>query len=181
MLAIAAAVALFPAGANAQATQSRPMSAKARANLQEKIRHELVMLPYYGVFDWLTFEVHDNYTVTLRGHVVRPTLQEDAERVVKKLEGVERVDNRIEVLPLSNHDDRIRRAVYRSIFSSAGLDRYGLQPVPSIHIIVNRGHVTLLGLVRTETDKNVAGIRANQVSGVFSVKNQLVVEKSARG
>ena len=175
-----AVMALMHSSAGIAEAQRRPMTAKARANLQEKVRHELVMLPYYGVFDWLSFRVNDNYTVTLQGFTVRPTLKEDAERVVRKLEGVEGVTNRIEVLPLSPNDDRLRRAAYSAIFSTVGLDRYARGAVPSIHIIVSRGHITLLGVVRTEADKNLAGIRANQVSGAFSVKNLLIAEVPAK-
>ena len=142
-----------------------------------EIRHELVMLPYYGVFDNLSYRVNGN-KVTLYGQVTRPTLKSDAERVVKGVEGVESVDNQIEVLPLSPNDDRIRRAVYRAIYGNPTLDRYAWGAVPSIHIISKNGNVTLEGVVANETDKNVAGIQANSVSGVFSVTNNLMVEKS---
>jgi len=143
--------------------------------LSREVRHELVMLPYYGVFDNLAYKV-DGRTVTLLGQVTRPTLKSDAENVVKDIEGVERVENRIEVLPLSSMDDGVRIATYRAIYGYAGLDRYGLQAVPSIHIIVANGKVTLEGVVSNEADKNQAGIRANGVSGVFSVTNNLRVE-----
>lgn len=144
--------------------------------ISKEVRHELVMLPYYGVFDNLAFKV-DGPTVTLLGQVTRPTLKSDAENVVKHIEGVERVDNQIQVLPLSSSDDQIRRAVYRAIYGQAGLDRYALQAVPPIHIIVANGNVALEGVVDNETDKNQAGIRANGVSGVFKVNNDLRVEK----
>jgi len=143
--------------------------------LSREVRHELVMLPYYGVFDNLAYKV-DGRTVTLMGQVTRPTLKSDAENVVKDIEGVEKVENRIQVLPLSSMDDGVRIAVYRAIYGYAGLDRYGLQAVPSIHIIVANGKVDLEGVVATEADKNMAGIRANGVSGVFSVTNNLQVE-----
>ncbi len=142
--------------------------------IAREVRHELVMLPYYGVFDNLAFRVNGD-TVTLLGQVTRPTLKSDAENVVKNIEGVRRVMNDIEVLPLSPMDDRIRLAVYRSIYGYAGLDRYGLQAVPPIHIIVRNGNVTLEGVVGTEMDRNLANMRANQVAGVFSVKNNLQV------
>ena len=109
--------------------------------------------------------------------MTRPTLKSDAENVVKKIEGVEKVKNEIEVLPLSPADDRIRRAEYRAIYGDTVLNRYALQAVPPIHIIVRNGNVTLAGVVATEADKNVAGIRANGVSGVFGVTNNLRVEK----
>src|SRR4051795_433176 len=139
---------------------------RAQDRVTREVRHELVMLPYYGVFDNLAYRV-DGSTVTLLGQVTRPTLKSDAENVVKDIEGVERVNNQIEVLPLSPMDDRIRMAEYRAIFSSPGLDRYSLQAVPPIHIIVDNGKVTLTGVVANEADKNLAGIKANGVSGVF--------------
>ena len=144
--------------------------------LVKEVRHELVMLPYYNVFDNLAFKV-EGATVTLLGQVTRPTLKSDAERVVKSIEGVDKVVNKIEVLPLSPNDERIRLAVYRAIYSHAGLQRYGIQAVPPIHIIVNNGNVTLEGVVATEADKNIANLQANGVPGVFSVKNNLRVEK----
>jgi hyperosmotically inducible periplasmic protein len=144
--------------------------------LTKEVRHELVMLPYYGVFDNLAYRV-DGAKVTLFGQVTKPTLKADAERVVKKIEGVERVDNEIEVLPLSPNDDRIRQAVYRAVFSKPPLQRYQMGAVPPIHIIVKNGNVTLLGPVSTEGDKNIAGIAANGVPGVFGVTNNLTVEK----
>jgi hyperosmotically inducible periplasmic protein len=111
------------------------------------------------------------------GQVTRPTLKSDAENVVKRIEGVEHVNNEIEVLPVSPNDDRIRRAVFRAIYSDPTMDRYAIQAVPPIHIMVKNGNVNLEGVVATEADKNIAGIRANGVSGVFSVKNNLRVEK----
>jgi len=144
--------------------------------LVKEVRHELVMLPYYNVFDNLAFKV-DGSTVTLMGQVTRPTLKSDAERVVKSIEGVDKVVNKIEVLPLSPNDERIRMAVYRAIYGNTSLQRYGLQAVPPIHIIVNNGNVTLEGVVANEADKNIANLQANGVPGVFSVKNNLRVEK----
>lgn len=145
------------------------------ARITREVRHELVMLPYYGVFDNLVYKV-DGSTVTLLGQVTRPTLKTDAERVVKSIEGVNRVINEIQVLPLSSMDDRIRLAVYRAVYGTSGLDRYGLQAVPPIHIIVSNGQVTLEGVVANEADKNLANIKANGVSGVFGVTNRLRVE-----
>lgn len=150
--------------------------AQAQNNLTREVRHELVMLPYYSLFDWLQFEVHDG-TVVLMGQVTRPTLKSDAGNVVKRIEGVERVDNRIEVLPLSPNDDRIRRAVYRAIFNqNSTLFRYGLGSVPSIHIIVKNGNVTLKGVVANQADANMANIKARGVPGVFGVRNELTIE-----
>lgn len=143
--------------------------------VERQVRHELVMLPFYGVFDNLSFKV-DGSKVTLMGQVARPSLKTSAERVVKNIEGVDQVENQIEVLPNSNHDDRIRIAVYRAIYSQPALQRYQLRAVPPIHIIVNNGNVTLEGVVATEADKNIAGIQANGVSGVFKVTNNLRVE-----
>ncbi len=158
------------------AHSSGDYSSGSSGRLTREVRHELVMLPYYGVFDTLAYRVDGN-TVTLFGEVTRPTLKSDAENVVKHIEGVERVDNRIEVLPLSPNDDNIRRAVYRTIFSRPGLDRYAMMAVPSIHIIVANGNLKLEGSVANEGDKNLAGITANGVSGVFSVANNLAVDK----
>ncbi len=171
-LVMALALALATSGAAAQ----RKASERGVQRLQREVRHELVMLPYYGVFDNLLFKV-DGYAVTLLGQVTRPTLKSDAEKVVKQIEGVERVVNQIEVLPLSPNDDRIRFAVYRAIYSHAVLQRYAFQSVPPIHIIVKGGQVTLEGVVASEMDRNVANIQANGVSGVFSVTNNLRVEK----
>lgn len=149
---------------------------KGRERFLKEIRHELVMLPYYGVFDNLAYKV-DGYKVTLIGQVSRPTLKTDAERAVKSIEGVEKVDNQIEVLPTSPGDDRIRMAVYRAVYGQSALNRYALQAVPPIHIIVKNGNVTLEGTVASEADKNIANVQASGVSGVFSVKNNLTVEK----
>lgn len=147
--------------------------------LEREVRHQLVLLPYYTIFDWFEFRV-DGYTVTLTGEVARPVLKSDAENVVKRIEGVQKVVNNIKVLPVSDFDDRIRVAEYRAIYGEASLNRYALQAVGPIHIIVDNGHVTLKGVVANTMDKNVAGIRANGVPGVFSVDNQLQVEGSVK-
>ncbi len=152
-------------------------SSRESEHITKEVRHELVMLPYYGVFDNLAYRVDGN-NVTLFGQVTRPTLKSDAGRVVKGIEGVQNVTNNIEVLPLSPNDDRIRRAVYGAIYSQPGLDMYSFRAVPTIHIIVNNGHVTLTGAVANQGDKDRANIAANGVSGVFSVKNELTVDKS---
>ncbi len=147
--------------------------------LARKVRHELLMLPYYGVFDDLAFKIDGN-TVTLLGEVTRPTLKSDAEAVVKRIPGVERVVNEIEVLPLSPVDDRIRMAAYRAIYGDPVLStRYGYRALPSIHIIVKNGNITLRGVVANEADKNLVFMRANSIAGVFSVKNELDVEGGA--
>jgi hyperosmotically inducible protein len=149
---------------------------QARERLEREVRHELVMLPYYSVFDNLAFKV-DGDRVELIGQVSRPTLKSDAERVVKRIEGVESVTNNIEVLPTSPNDDRIRQAVYRAIYGNSALQLYSVRSVPPIHIIVKNGRVTLEGVVAKDMDKNIANIQANSVSGVFSVTNNLRVEK----
>jgi hyperosmotically inducible protein len=149
--------------------------AKSQDRITREVRHELVMLPYYGVFDNLTYRV-DGGTVTIMGQVTRPTLKSDAANVVKVVEGVESVENKIEVLPLSSMDDGVRIAEYRAIYGQPGLDRYAMQSVPPIHIIVENGKVTLEGIVANQGDKDLAGVRANAVSGVFSVTNNLRVE-----
>src|ERR1700686_4821508 len=146
------------------------------SRLVQEIRHQLVTLPYYGVFDDLGFTVNGG-TVTLLGQVTQPVLKDDAGRTVKRVEGVTNVINNIEVLPLSPNDDRIRRAAYRAIYGDASLStRYGFRALPSIHIIVKNGNVRLEGVVANEMDRNIAGIRANGVPGAFKVDNQLKVE-----
>lgn len=146
----------------------------ASDHVAREVMHELLMLPYYSVFDNLAFKVDGN-TVTLLGQVANPTLRSDAEGRVKKIESVDRVINNIEVLPNSPMDDRIRRAEYRAIYGEDALFKYSMGAVPSIHIIVKNGHVTLVGMVDNEGDKNIALIRAKAVPNVFSVDDQLQV------
>jgi len=147
---------------------------KMQENLTKEVRHQLLLLPYYSVFDNLMFKV-DGDRVTLLGQVVRPTLKSDAESAVKSIEGVASVDNQIEVMPVSPLDDQVRRAVYRAIYSDPGLSKYGWSALPSIHIVVKNGNVTLEGAVDSESDKNLANLRANGVPNVFSVTNNLRV------
>ncbi len=156
--------------------QDQP-SAKAQERVVKEVRHELLMLPYFGVFDYIAFKV-DGANVTLVGQVVRPTLKSDAENSIKHIEGVEKVDNQIEVLPPSPMDDGIRRRLFRAIYGYPALERYALGVQKPIRIIVKGGHVSLEGVVDTDADKNLAGIRANGVSGVFSVANNLQVVKN---
>jgi hyperosmotically inducible protein len=145
--------------------------------LVRQIRHELATLPYYGVFDWLEFEVKPDSTVVLRGYVTRPTTKSDAEARVKEIEGVKNVINEIQVLPLSPNDDRLRIALYRAIYSwNSPLFRYATQAIPSIHIIVDRGRAILKGVVNSKGDAQIAYMRARGVPGLFDVKNELVVE-----
>ena len=147
--------------------------------ITREVRHELVMLPYYSVFDNLAYKVDGN-TVTLLGQVARPSLKSDAENVVKHVDGVEKVVNNIEVLPASPSDDQIRRAEFRTIYSYPTLNKYAWGAVPPIHIIVRHGHVTLEGVVDSENDRNVAEIQAKSVPGVFSVTNNLRAEKEQK-
>ena len=161
---------------SAQSTRSTDLSQKGVDRVVKEVHHELVMLPFYGVFDNLLYKVSRDGTVTLLGEVSRPTLKSDAERAIRTIEGVERVDNQIKVLPVSPNDDRIRRATYRKIFGHNVLSQYQLRAVPPIHIVVDNGHVTLEGVVARQMEKQVAGMQANSVSGVFSVVNNLRVE-----
>lgn len=148
-----------------------------RAHIIKEVRHELATLPYYGVFDWLEFEVLPDNTVVLRGQVVRPTTKSDAEGRVKQIDGVSKVVNEIEVLPLSPNDDRLRLALYRALYNwNSPLFRYAHQSVPPIHIIVRNGRATLKGVVANKTDAQLAYMRARSVPGLFGVENELVVE-----
>jgi hyperosmotically inducible protein len=149
-------------------------SAKSQERIAKEVRHELVMLPYFTVFDNIAYKV-DGSTVTLLGQVVRPSLKSDAGNAVKRIEGVENVDNQIEVLPPSPMDDRLRARLYRAIYGYPALEKYALGVQKPIRIIVKNGNVTLEGVVDNEGDKNFAGLRANGVSGIFSVTNNLVV------
>jgi hyperosmotically inducible periplasmic protein len=147
--------------------------------LKREVGHELTQVPWYSVFDILQYSVNGT-EVTLKGEVVQPTIKSDAENAVKRIEGVEKVNNQIEVLPPSPMDDQIRRAEYRAIYSQPTLSRYGVGNLQSIHILVKGGHVTLEGSVDSEQDKNVANIAANTVPNVFSVENQLNVAPSSK-
>lgn len=161
---------------SAQSTRNTGLSQKGVDRIIKEVHHELVMLPFYGVFDNLLYKISPDGTLTLLGEVSRPTLKSDAERAVRDIEGVERVDNQIRVLPVSPNDDRIRRATYRKIYGHSVLSQYQLRAVPPIHIVVDNGHVTLEGVVARQMEKQVAGMQANSVSGVFSVENNLRVE-----
>ncbi len=171
----AALVALVTLSAAQDAQREQP-SAKSEERIIKEVRHELLMLPYFGVFDNIAFKV-EGYNVTLLGQVVRPSLKSDAENAVKHIEGVEKIDNQIEVLPPSPMDDRIRVRLFRAIYQYPALQKYELGVQKPIRIIVKNGHVTLEGVVDNESDKNLAGIRANGVSGIFSVTNNLQVVK----
>jgi hyperosmotically inducible periplasmic protein len=155
------------------------LSPESQDKLVREVRHELIMLPYYGVFDNLTFGI-EGRTVTLNGQVVQPVTKSDAENAVKHIEGVEKVVNNIEILPPSNMDNRIRRQVYESIYSYGPLFKYGNMSVPPIHIIVRNARITLDGVVDSESDKGYAGVRANMVPGTFGVTNNLRVIPSSK-
>jgi hyperosmotically inducible protein len=172
-----AALSLAPYAAAYDKT--KPDLVQPQDRLVERVRHELVMLPWYGVFDNLSFEIRDNDTVVLTGQVTRPTLKSDAGGVVNRIEGVHKVVNQIEVLPLSRFDDQLRFATYRAIYSRPGLDRYALRAIPAIHILVKNGNITLTGVVASEGDKNLAGIIAQGIPLSFSVTNNLTVQKGA--
>jgi hyperosmotically inducible protein len=150
-------------------------TARSQERITKEVRHELLMLPYFGVFDNIAYKV-DGGTVTLLGQVARPSLKSDAENAVKHIEGVDRVDNQIEVLPTSPMDDGLRRRLYRAIYGYPALEKYAMGVQKPIRIIVKNGHVTLEGVVDNEGDKNFAGMRANGVPGIFSVTNNLRVE-----
>ena len=175
-IAALGAAVLFAVSASVVAPVSAQAQNLSRAQVEEKVRKELVTLPWYGVFDNLAYEVNGS-TVTLHGQVVRPTTRSDAEWRVKRITGVERVVNRIEVLPLSGFDDSIRRSAYYALFGwNSPLFRYGQSANPSIHIVVNRGHVALEGVVANEMDSRLAEIRLRSLPGIFSVTNNLRAE-----
>ena len=160
-----------------QDTQAHRGARSSEAYLTREVRHELTQVPWYSVFDILQYSVKGN-EVTLTGQVTQPTVKSDAENAIKRIEGVEKVNNQIEVLPTSQMDDQIRRAEYRAIYSQDILSRYGVGALQSIHIIVKGGHVTLEGDVDSEPDKDAAGIYAKGVPDVFSVDNHLTVKGS---
>lgn len=163
-------------GFGAGTTKANPQGALS-ARVIRQVRHELVTLPYYGVFDWLQFEVRSDNTVVLRGEVVKPSTKSDAEARVKDLDGVSKVVNQIEILPLSPQDDRLRRAVYRKLYGyDSPLFRYAVQSIPSIHIIIKNGHATLKGVVANKGDAQLAYMRARSVPGLFNVKTELQLE-----
>lgn len=172
LVAITAIAASAVFAAPVKSGEKTPLS---QEQIVKKVRKELVTLPWYGVFDNLAYKVEGD-TVTLYGHVVRPTTRSDAARRVARIPGIARVVNQIEVLPLSSFDDEIRERIYYSVFNTGGLYRYAMGSNPSIHIIVNRGHVTLEGVVANKMDKQLAYMAANSVSS-FSVTNNLRAER----
>jgi hyperosmotically inducible periplasmic protein len=184
---LAAILALGTSGMAFASSTDQPSTAgtsnadiRIQQRLSGEVRHELNMIPQFTVFDNLAYRV-DGSTVTLFGQVRDAIVKDSAEKRVKRLEGVERVNNQIEILPASFNDDRIRRQVARAVFNDSRLFSYAIQPVPPIHIIVKNGHVNLEGIVRTQVEKDDAFIRANGVPGVFSVQNNLQVEQPRKG
>lgn len=168
------AISLFTPAVMREVSAKSPAQTDAR--LVKRVRHELATLPYYGVFDWLEFEVRADNTVVLRGQVVRPTTKSDAEARVKDIDGVKGVINEIQVLPPSPQDDRLRIALYRTLYNwDSPLFRYATQSIPSIHIIVDGGRATLKGIVDSNADAQLAYMRARGVPGLFDVKSDLVV------
>jgi hyperosmotically inducible periplasmic protein len=168
LLALAISLAILTAVAVNQNAAAQA-DARSQERIAREVRHELLMLPWFGVFDYIAFKV-DGGTVTLMGQVVRPSLKSDAENAVKRIEGVERVENKIEVLPPSSMDDGLRLARYRAIYGYPPLEKYGLGVQKPIRIIVKNGQVTLEGVVDSEADKNLVTLRANSVPGIFSVQ-----------
>jgi hyperosmotically inducible protein len=184
LAAVLVAIALLQNPSSQTSPNAPPANDRSQAanqasidRITREVHHELALLPYYGVFDNLAYRVSPDGTVTLIGQVVRPTLKSDAENVVKRIEGVERVDNQIKVLPTSPMDDQTRTAVYRAIYGNDELSMYAVRAVPPIHIIVENGHVTLEGVVARQMDKQIAEMQAKSVPNVFSVTNNLRVEE----
>ena len=177
ILGLAMVLGLSTAAYSQKLDHPQDRQERQTAALKEEVRHQLVMMPYFSVFDWLEAEVSPNGMVTLMGQVTQPTVKSDAEARIKRLESATSVVNKIEVLPLSNNDDRIRTAVYRAIYmNDTPLFKYAMRSVGPIHILVKNGHVTLKGVVANAGDKQLAYMAANGVSGVFGVENQLKVE-----
>lgn len=166
------------AGGFAVSAQSAAASVAGTGSLEKQVGHELNMLRYVNVFDYMTFTVNENGVVTLNGEVTNPALKQDAGNAVKRVAGVERVDNQIAVLPTSFFDNGLRIRLFRTIYGEPALQKYGVGAEKSIRIIVDNGNVTLVGFVDNQADKAIAGIRAGSVPGIFSVDNQLQVVRS---
>lgn len=172
LVGLASLVLAFSLSVNATASET------GTDKVEKQVRHELNMLPYVNAFDYMAFTVDDNGDVTLTGEVTNPVLKSEAGNVVERVRGVEHVDNQIRVLPVSFMDNGLRLRLYRTIYGYPGLDKYSLGVIQPIRIIVENGHVTLMGVVDSQMDRNLAGIRANSVPGIFSVDNELKVAKS---
>ena len=172
---LAAALLALPGAMFAETKSVAQERAETDAALAKKVRHELAMLPWLGVFDNLAYSVEDG-VVTLSGQTIRPTIKSDSGNIVKRLEGVKQVVNNIEVLPLSRFDDDIRIRVARAVYGYPALQRYGFGAQPPIRIVVKNGDVSLEGVVANEFDRNVAFLQANGVGGVFQVTNNLRID-----
>ncbi len=159
-----------------QAQPQQPLSPRGQERLQAEVAHALNMLPTYSIFDLLSYQIQGS-TVVLSGKVRTLGLKSAAEDNVKKIEGVDKVQNNIEVLPPSPSDDHLRIEVARVLFNTPALQPYSMGAVPPIHIIVENGRVTLEGIVNSQGDKDLAGLKVNTVPGIFSVTNDLRVEK----
>jgi hyperosmotically inducible protein len=177
-LLLAISPGLGPANAqSATDTKSRHAEDKTPESLTREVHHQLLVLPFYSVFDSIGFFI-EGRKVTLTGYVIRQTLKEHAEAAIRSIEGAGPVVNKIEVLPISTTDDELRRNSYRAIFEDATLAKYGIPPVPTIHIIVKNGAVILEGAVGSDQDKILAGKRAAAVANVSGVRNDIGVRKS---
>ena len=177
---LAAVLAVGSTGLAFADSPNQTSNPRFEQRLASQVRHELAMIPQVTIFDNLAYSVDGN-TVTLYGQVRNGFIKDTAESAVKHLEGVEHVNDQIEILPASFNDDRIRRQVALAVFKDPRLSHYAIQPVPPIHIIVKHGHVNLEGVVRTQADKDAAFIKANGIPGVFSVQNNLQVELATKG
>jgi hypothetical protein len=192
-LLLAALVVLAPPPLVAQGTTSLSPDDK---RLVDDVRIALSLLPYYGVFDFLSF-TYARGTVTLKGFAYRGSLKDDAEAAVRRVRGIDTIVNDIEIAPVSFNDDRIRQAAFYLIYTDEFLSRYapggarrayidalefgrfpGIQPLGHypIHIVVKNGRITLMGIVDNQQDKQMAGVRAREVQGVLGVENELVVQ-----
>ena len=175
-----AAALLVGAGVMGAATRESAAVPGSDADLANRVRHEIVMYPYYSIWDDISFRVN-NGQVELMGAVNQPYKKADVQRLVQRVAGVTAVTNDLKVLPLSNFDDRLRLQVARAIYRDPVLSRYALQAVGPIHIIVDNGRVTLTGVVSTEMERNVAGMRASGAGLSFgAVTNNLQVENPSK-
>jgi hyperosmotically inducible periplasmic protein len=172
-------VSCFTLAGIAQDTKGKSNLKGINSLLIKEVRHEIIMLSDYSVFDNITFSINKPNGVVLMGQVVKPNLKQDAENVVRNIKGIGKVANNIEIMPLSPQDNTIRRAAFRAIYSQDELERYTTSAVPSIHIIVKNGNIILEGVAANQMDKDLAGNAAKQVSGVINVTNNLSLESSS--
>lgn len=172
---IAFSLVLMALSSSAVNAQSFSGSGSTRS-IEDQVRKRILMLPRYEIFDAIGYQVNGD-TVTLTGKVRNAVNRKDAERSVSKIDGVNRVVNEIEVLPVGGYDESIRLRLYQTLASSGSLSRYMWENNPDIRLIVDRGHVTLEGVVSNRGDYNTMNILAHGVSGVFTVTNNLVIDK----